>query len=857
MSLKKAEINKDDINQLIDNARFLIKQDKQQALEFLNKALALSAKSKFTDGMAHSLKALGNVYFQQGDYKNSLNSYQEAIANYEKLHNESEIRNCYDDISDIYFKVGDSEQSLSTQLKVLASYKQAKDKGGMANAYNKIGEIYKHHTEYRKAIDHHFLALKLFEKLGDKRQLANTNFYIGNCYNWVNEFDIAQNYLVKALELAEESGDPHLKIKPLGSIAILYTKLQQYDKSLAYFQKAIENVTITGNDYLKADIFKSLGKLYIELNEPQKAIEALQEALQISERLQVKFPTNFIHLFLSETYEKTGNYKEALEHFKKYMYICKEINNEQVSLKTLGVQLKFDLDEIKKEKEIAEKSIQLKDRFLSNISHEIRTPLNGILGMVNLMSDTRPSPEQLEYINTIRLSANNLLITINDLFDYSKINSGKIAFNKEEFKIKELLTSVLQLTKVKADEKKLQLSLSYDENTPDFLIGDPARLNQILMNVLNNAVKFTENGSIGLEMQTLEERGNHVKLLFKISDTGIGISEERLPKIFESFTQTQFDDANSTSGTGLGLTIVKHLVEMQGGSISVNSTVGSGTIFKIELEFRVPEKPVKKTAVPRRSEYQPQDLSLISILLVEDNRVNQFLAKQLLSKMGFYVEIASNGKEALEQLKKRNYDAILMDVQMPGMNGYELSEHIRTQLSPPQNRIPIIALTAYASAQEKEKAMSLGMNDYITKPYSPQELLTVILKHVKMDGTPATDSKPENIIETLLSLLNRNKNDVANLIEMFLEQVPAINKELEKHIHEKNWGAAFQDAHKVKSSIKILKIPQLTEAITELEDLTRSHMKTETLAQLFQDYNKTCNEYLKVLKKELAKLKAG
>ncbi|MEO5569909.1 MAG: tetratricopeptide repeat protein [Bacteroidia bacterium] len=864
MSNKKVQINKDDIYQLIDNARFLKKQDTVQALEFLEKALLFSKESKFTSGIAHCLKEAGSIHFQAKHYKESLTAYQEAITNFEKTEESHQIKSCYDELSDIYFKVGQYEMALEKQLKSLTCSKQLNEKTDTAIAYNKVGEIYKFHTEYRKAIEQHFAALKILDELGDKRHLSNTNFYIGNCYNWVNEYDVARNYLEKALALAEDLGDPQLKVKPMGSLAILNTKLKNYDKSHDFFRKAIENVTIIGNKFLKADLLKSLGKLYIETNDYDNAISTLKEALQISDELHVKFPSNIIHLFLSEVYEKTGDYKKALEHFKAATAINKEISSEEISLKAAGIQLKFDLDEMKMEKEIAQKSVQLKDQFLANVSHEIRTPLNGVLGMSNLLGDTRPTPEQLEYINTIKLSANNLLVIMNDLFDYTKINSGTIKFNEQEFKIKEVLSNVVQMMKVKADEKKLQLSLSFDELTPDILIGDHMRLNQILLNLLNNAVKFTEKGWVTLEMKTLSQTGKEVKILFTVSDTGAGISEERLPKIFETFTETNIHD-KSQSGTGLGLTIVKHLVEQQGGIISVNSTVNSGSIFKVELKFRIPDKSSAKSKMPGKSEFQPRDLSLISLLLVEDNKVNQFLAKQLLTKMGFRVDIAGNGKQALEILQKKNFDVILMDVQMPGMTGYELCEHIRKELIHPVNSIPIIALTAYASNQEKDKAIEVGMNDYITKPYSPQELLSVILKYTdkkaqdisyKEEPTPESNSESA-MMKTLFSVIGNNKEDIINLIEIFLAQVPSINSVLEKNIKEKNWEASFQSAHKVKSSLKLLKIETLSELITKLEDHTRNQTHTETIPELFNTYIKQCNECMDSLGVELKKLKKG
>lgn len=862
MSEEKLDINHDDINQLIENARFLQSGDTVQALEFLDKALHLARDGKYLKGIAHSLKELGHSYLIQKNYKKSLNSFSEAISCFELLKDHNHIHFCNNELSDIYFRLGDYENAMEKQLQALTYARKLKDKTETGKAFNKIGKIYKFLAEYSKAIEQHFNALKIFEDIEDKRQLAKTNFYIGNCYNWVNELDIAQSHLEKSLSLAEELGDPLLKIKPMGSLAILLTKEKKYDKALVYFQKSIETVNIIDHNFLKADLLKSFGKLYIETNNISKAIETLNEALLIADEQKVKFPANIIHQFLSDAYELSGDFEKALLHHRKYISINNEINNEKISLKTSGIQLKFDLDEIKKEKEIAEKSNQLKDQFLANMSHEIRTPLNGISGMVNLLTDTHLTPEQLEYISTIKLSVSNLMVIINDLFDYSKISTGKIQLDKQEFKVKEQLTGLMQMIKAKADDKKLKLTLIYDEHIPSPLIGDPLRLNQILFNLLINAIKFTVKGSVTLEVQTLEEKNNQAKLLFIVSDTGVGISEERIPRIFEGFTEQKISKSGN-EGTGLGLTIVKHLVELQGGSISVNSQLNSGTIFKTELKFKLPVKIVRKSATPSKSSIQPRDLSQISILLVEDNKVNQFLAKQLLSRMGFIVDIAGSGKSALEQLAKKTFDIILMDVQMPVMNGYELCQHIRTQLTPPVNHIPVIALTAYASTQEKEKALSIGMNDYVTKPYSPQELLTIILKYVKKENLPVPKGEGNiideknfsELVKNLFSLMGGNKEDVIGLIRLFLEQVPSLNKKLEDSIKKKNWETAFQTAHKLKSSVKLLKIEELSDAITALEEHSRSQKKSETMPQLFKSYAAVCNKYIEQLNSEIIKLK--
>lgn len=855
------------ISHLIETARTLRDADLMQSEEFFEKALNLSKNAQFSTGIGECLLELGNIQYEKGNTRQALAHLHEATALYERLAAPSRACESEQAISDICFRIGNYQEALEAQLKALNFSRHSENAILKGTIYNRLGEIYKALTDYKKAIENHELALRIFSETGNETMVSITNYYIGNCYNWADDIDKAYEYLDRSLTQADGLSNPELQVKPTGSLAILFTKLKEYDKSLDYFFKAIDYVNITGNSILKADLLKSLGNLYIETGEYTKAISILNESLQIAETLKVKYPKNLIHRFLADAFEKAGDYRNALMHYKNFNSLSGELMNEEVVLKTKGIQLRYDLEETLKEKELAEKTVLLKDQFIANISHEIRTPLNGVLGMANLLADTNPTPEQLEYINTIKLSANNLIVIINDILDYSKIHSGEIRFESSEFRIKELLTGMVQVLKVKAEEKKIKLNLTIDENLPESLIGDAVRLNQILLNLLNNGVKFTDKGSVTLDMQLVESHDLSIKILFKVTDTGIGISSEKIHSIFDSFTQANYDTNRVFGGTGLGLTIVKQLVELQGGSISVNSTLGSGSVFKVELPFKLLKKLEKTTGGKKASNKIPlNDLSAVTILLVEDNKVNQFLAQKLLNKMGFQVEIANNGTEAVASLQEGKFDVILMDVQMPVMNGYELTQVIRTTLPHPVNQIPIIALTAYASNHEKEKALALGMSDYITKPYSPQELLTTILKQVNgkpkvAEAAPAPNESSitaediRNSSEKLIQLFSGSTEDVMSLLHMLIGQIPQLLSESEDHISQQNWPATFQAVHKLKSSVNLLKINILRNLVAELEEFSRDQIHTERIPAVFEDFKKACEITVKLLKDEVIRLK--
>jgi signal transduction histidine kinase/CheY-like chemotaxis protein/HPt (histidine-containing phosphotransfer) domain-containing protein len=854
----KHRISIQEIHGLIEKARLLRNEQPATSNELLEKAFELSDAIQYTSGRGISMRELSVNYLFSRNYRNAVKSLEQAVQYFSKAGDQVMCRKCLNELSDIYFKLGDYELSLETLLTSLKISKEINDTFLIAEIYNKVGNIYKVIGEFQKAIEQHHIALQLFEQSGDQAQISITNFNIGNCYNWAGELDVAYNFLDKSLKSANQLRDPSLKTGPLGSLAILFTKNKNYTRAEEHFFLAIESVEQTKDEKLKADLLKSLGNLYNEQKQFTKAISTLQEALHITDKLEVKTPAHLVHLFLSNAFEQTGDYKQALFHHKKFMEITRDISMEEIAIKTKGVQLKFDLEEVKKQKELAEHSARLKDRFLSGISHELRTPLNGVLGMADLLADTHPSPEQLEYINTIRVSANNLITIINDILDYSRIKSGDVKFAEEQFNLVELLNGISQNIRIKAVQKQLVFSMTTEQGVPELIIGDKARLGQVLMNILGNAVKFTEKGSIRFHITSHVLEEDTAQFVFTITDTGIGISSERLPFIFDTFSPGSGNDTQKSEGTGLGLAIARQLIDLMNGSIQVASEVDKGSTFTITLRYKF-TSPV---AGGKNTEPKVCNLAEVSLLLVEDNKVNQFLGKQILTKLGFMVQIAGNGREALEMINKNHYDLILMDVNMPIMNGYELTQLIRKQLPDLKNKIPIVALTAYASPLEKEKAISIGMNDYITKPYSPQELLHVILKQLNIrmpEGKAAAAATGEKIkgpaasgmIAHLREIMNGNEEDLKKMLGMYIEQIPMINGLIKTAITAKNWDEVYQQAHKLKSSVKVLNIIRMSELISLIEEYARAHENTELIGPLFEAFRKESNAVMKVMQEAL------
>ncbi|HYG41184.1 MAG TPA: PAS domain S-box protein [Cytophagales bacterium] len=380
-------------------------------------------------------------------------------------------------------------------------------------------------------------------------------------------------------------------------------------------------------------------------------------------------------------------------------------------------------------KENAIKSVKAKDMFLSTMSHEIRTPLNAVIGMTHLLLEESPKPEQVENLKTLKFSAENLMVLINDILDYNKIDAGQVTFETIDFSIRDLVNGVKQSLMFRAEEKGISLQLNIDPNVPEVLQGDPSRLAQIINNLVSNALKFTDKGSVNIDISNEGVINNKAQIKFSITDTGIGIPADKLDYIFYSFTQASYDITRKFGGTGLGLAITKRLVKLQGGDIKVESELGKGSTFYITLKYDISaSEHIAKNLNPY-GQIIFKSLKGIKLLLVEDSPINKLVATKFLTKWDVVIEYAENGLEGVEKVKSNKYDLVLMDLQMPEMDGYLATETIRNLPDSYYKKLPIIALTASAMLDVKEQVFSAGMNDYLTKPFNPNELYLMISKY--------------------------------------------------------------------------------------------------------------------------------
>ncbi len=395
----------------------------------------------------------------------------------------------------------------------------------------------------------------------------------------------------------------------------------------------------------------------------------------------------------------------------------------------IALQRRMMLDNIILARKKAEEAAQSKQLFMSTMSHEIRTPLNEVIGITNLLLQGNPREDQMDYIKALKFSGNHLLTLVNDVLDYNKMESGKIIFEQTQFNLIDFLDEIMRSYSFRSKAKNLSFDIKKENDLPAEVIGDPIRLNQILSNLLSNALKFTIHGSIEVIVKELSRTAKQSNIEFSVIDTGIGIPKEKHSVIFDSFTQASSDTTRHFGGTGLGLAICKKLIELQGGVITIESEPDKGSTFTFAINFGISEKGAHSAVAD-----VPESFSGLEgkrILVAEDNKINFFVANKFLTGWGISVTHAENGQIALDVLEKNDFDLVLMDLHMPVMDGIEATRIIRNSDNPRIKDIPIVALTAAIMSENHDKIEDLKINDYVLKPFKPHDLFERILRHIR------------------------------------------------------------------------------------------------------------------------------
>lgn len=667
----------------------------------------------------------------------------------------------------------------------------------------------------------------------------------------------AQKLLSKySLTLIEASRDPLFAISPEGKVTDM--------------NEATVNVTgVTREDLMGTDFSGYF-------TEPDKAREGYQQVF--AKGFVADYPLTIKDGVLTDVLFNGSVYKDDRGNVLGAVVVARVITEQKRTEKELieariFAELATTIAEEAKGKaesatliaeeatRIAEDAVKAKQQFLSNMSHEIRTPMNAIIGFTKVVLKTDLTPKQKEYLTAIKISGDALIVLINDILDLAKVDAGKMTFEQTPFKMALSISAMLHLFETKIQEKNLVLEKEYDSRIPEVLIGDPVRLHQIILNLVSNAVKFTNAGKITVSVHLQSEDEEQATIRFAVTDTGIGIAQEKIAKIFENFQQATSGTSRVFGGTGLGLAIVKQLVEPQGGTIQVESKIDEGSTFSFTLSFQ-------KTNAETPSETDLMELDAeitnISVLVVEDIALNQLLMKTLLDDFGFERDIADNGKIAIEKLKEKNYDVILMDLQMPEMNGFEATEYIRTTLN---SNIPIIALTADVTTVDLAKCKAVGMNDYIAKPVDERLLYSKIVGLVKKPALPIAETDNENTKPLAVMvrcidmayLLHRTKSNPKLMMEMitaYMEQTPPLISAMKQGLKDQDWKSLHAAVHKMIPSFSIMGISTYFENMAKkVQEYASTQQQTDTIHDMVLQIENICAQACTELQEEFNTIK--
>lgn len=498
---------------------------------------------------------------------------------------------------------------------------------------------------------------------------------------------------------------------------------------------------------------------------------------------------------------------------------------------TERVQIEDELIQAKKK---TDELARAKDLFLANVSHEIRTPMNGILGIAGLLAKTKLNQKQQKMTGMIKDAANNLLVIVNDILNFEKISAGKIELENIQFLLNEKLALLTESFQYKAKEKNIQLSFHDSIGQPLEVVGDPYRLSQIVTNLLANAIKFTDKGSVEIKLQTITETPEDIFIRIEVKDSGIGIPEDKIESLFQPYQQADSATSRKYGGTGLGLSIVKNLVNLMGGRIGVESKIDAGSIFSIQLPF----KSSAQTTQPAFAITDYNQLKGLRVLLAEDVEMNQFIARSILEEKGVYVTEAIDGRETIEKVQNFSFDLILMDISMPYIDGIQATSIIRSMQDSPNSTIPIIALTANALEGDKQKYLNAGMNGYISKPFLEEEFLMVILQCMQKNDFCFSSDNEHLINPTneklyseahLMGMGKYQKAFIDKMIGLFLQTMPEDIELLQETARNKDWRQVERTAHRIKSAIRSMGIQSAIQTIRYIEEAAQKNPPPEDI----------------------------
>ncbi|PQJ12210.1 hypothetical protein CJD36_000165 [Flavipsychrobacter stenotrophus] len=830
-----------------------------EAMKIADEIISRSKAISYTAGLGHGLKMKGSCHWLKGEYEAGLEALKEGMAVAIKIKDKRMQARILYYFGNIYRDQGDLASVLTHFERALTIYEELGDEFSQSVILTSISNLLYDLNDYDSALEYALKCLPIFERARSVNSLTNIYNTLGNIYFKKEQFTEALHYFRENIELSEFETLAYVMAE--SGLGKVYYKMQNFEEARKFLTNALNVSQHLGNVEVQIICEFYLGRMYMDEGSYRKASDLLKQAYNMATEYNRRHDLMSIHEMLSALYDAMGDIPKAFHHLKSFEQLKEEIFKQKIINELRNLQVRQQIELAQKEKEVAERTAFLKHQFMANMSHEIRTPMNAIVGMTRLLLSKDPKPNQLRYLNAIQLSADNLLVIINDILDLSKIEAGKIEIEHTDFTIREVLQSVRDMLMFKAEEKHIELRINTDKDIPNRLIGDPTRLNQVLINLAGNAVKFTERGYVEIKT-SLIKRASKLWIQFDVIDTGIGVSPDYVDKIFDSFTQAGSDVARKFGGTGLGLTISRQLVTLMNGDISVKSELQKGTTFTVVIPFEeatVQESEIKESMLDAAA---MDRLNNIRVLLVEDNDFNRMVAEDTLKELipSMALDIAVNGEDAINRLKADTYDVVLMDIQMPVMDGLTATKFIRNKMEEPSKSVKIIAMTANVLQEDVQMYLDAGMDAYVSKPFHVDELLLKIhevignnmpaVNNSKQEPMPEEKALPEHVTDRMfLKQFTGGKPDkMQKYISMFLDNAPKLLGSIDVAMEIKDYPSVKIAAHSLKPQLSYMGVKEEVSNILLIEQSAGSSSQQEKLPELIRLLKRVCAKAFEELK---------
>ncbi|MCT4579897.1 MAG: ATP-binding protein [Flavobacteriales bacterium] len=840
--------------------------DINKAIEYAKTSIAISNNINYTTKKIKAIHQLGQLYRNIGNYKQALIHHNQGLNIAKEYANQKAIATAYINIGKVYaaskeedlakenflnaIKIGDKiknpliksiansslgdfnkqlkKDNISTQyyIEALDNILQTDNIYMQGIAYKNVGIMQRQTHQNEASVVSLKKSLQKFEIVNDKKELSEINFFLGEYYQEIKDYDNAIIYMKNSLGFAELSGHQTFIKKGYENLANVYERNNDFKNAYNYqkYYCAIKDTKLISELEAQLEIERKNGE--IALINQQRRIE-----------LEAERTRTYILLFIAII---------VLIFSITLYYNLRQKNkiNKDLALATKA----------------ANKSKQEKEEFFTFTSHEIRTPLNAVVGMTQLLGKTNLNETQTKYLKTIKSSANNILFLVNDVLDLAKLEKGAIKLEKVNTSIREIVLDLIDSLSFKTHDKEVTLSYHIDESVPNHIKADPLRINQILLNLTDNALKFTEKGTVQVDVKLVETDQESATLRFTVKDTGIGISNEKIEKIFESYQQASIDTSRHYGGTGLGLAITKQLVELMGSKIEIESKVNHGTTFSFTIKFPKSETEIEELANDSASE----QLSNVSILAVDDTDLNRSIFYDLVYSKENNVEVtlAEDGQKAIELSQRKKFDVIMMDLQMPVLNGFETTKKLREDHSNPNQNTPIIAMTAHVIEGVSTRCDEVGMNDYISKPINTAILFKKIKQYINVPtSTENKNNSSENTsldqpvalktslvdLSSLSELVGGNPTKIIKYIDLFLKNIPHDFALLKEQFSTENWSECAKTAHKIKGNVSYMGIQPAKELLIEIEKLKKEVGEVDKNSDIVDELEELLNQSIEDL----------